>query len=343
MKKKVLILGVCSLLLCGCGKIPTLSNGDEAVVTFKDGDMISANDFYEEIKNNYGLDTLLNMIDKYIFEKEFPDEMENGQAYAEAMVDQLRANAGSEEELLSLLQYNGFQTVEAYQNYAYISYMQNAAITAYVEDNITDEELQDYYENDVYPDMTISHILVTPDVTDDMTDEEQEAAEKEAEETIQTIIDELNQARDNGEDIESAFARLAEEYSEDDDTKDEGGNLGEINIGSLSSSYDELVKAANDLEDGEYSTEVITTELGYHVILKTKTGEKASYDDSVDSMREAIAQDKLNEDQSLMVDAIRYYRDLYELDIIDSEMDSQYSIYMNNLINTYENASNSSN
>ena len=49
MKKKVLILGVCSLLLCGCGKIPTLSNGDEAVVTFIEGEMISANDFYEEI------------------------------------------------------------------------------------------------------------------------------------------------------------------------------------------------------------------------------------------------------------------------------------------------------
>ena len=70
MKKKVLILGVCSLLLCGCGKIPTLSNGDEAVVTFKDGDMISANEFYEEIKNTYGLDALINMIDKYVFEKE---------------------------------------------------------------------------------------------------------------------------------------------------------------------------------------------------------------------------------------------------------------------------------
>ena len=75
MKKKVLILGVCSLLLCGCGKIPTLSNGDEAVVTFKDGNMISANDFYEEIKNNFGLNTLLNMIDKFVFESEFADEM----------------------------------------------------------------------------------------------------------------------------------------------------------------------------------------------------------------------------------------------------------------------------
>ena len=342
MKKKVLILGVCSLLLCGCGKIPTLSNGDEAVVTFKEGEMISANDFYEEIKNSFGLDTLLNMIDKYIFEAEFPDEMENGEAYAKAAIDQLRTNYETEEELLQALQYYGYQTVEAYQNFVYISYMQNVAIEAYVRNNITEEELQDYYDNDVYPDMTISHILITPDVTDDMSDEEKEEAENTAKEQIENIIDELNEAKDNGEDIESTFAKLAKEYSEDDDTKDDGGNLGEINIGSLDSNYDELIKAANSLKDGEYSTEVITTELGYHVILKTATGEKASYDDSVDSMKDAITEDKLNNDQSLMVDAIRYYRELYELDIVDSELDNQYSIYMNNLINTYENTDSNS-
>lgn len=342
MKKKVLILGVCSLLLCGCGKIPTLSNGDEAVVTFKDGDMISANDFYEEIKNSFGLDTLLNMIDKYIFESEFPDEMENGEAYAKAAIDQLRTNYETEEELLQALQYYGYQTVEAYQNFVYISYMQNVAIEAYVRNNITEEELQDYYDNDVYPDMTISHILITPDVTDDMSDEEKKEAENTAKEQIENIIDELNEAKDNGEDIESTFAKLAKEYSEDDDTKDDGGNLGEINIGSLDSNYDELIRAASELEDGEYSTEVITTELGYHVILKTATGEKASYDDSVDSMKDAITEDKLNNDQSLMVDAIRYYRELYELDIVDSELDNQYSIYMNNLINTYENTDSNS-
>ena len=166
---------------------------------------------------------------------------------------------------------------------------------------------------------------------------EKEKAENTAKETVEKIIDELNTAKKNGDDIEETFAKLAKEYSEDDDSKEDGGSLGEINIGSLDSNYDELVKAASELKDGEYSTEIITTELGYHVILKTKTGEKKSYDDSLDSMKESITQDKLTEDQSLMVDAIRYYRDLYELDIVDSELDSQYSIYMNNLINTYKN------
>ena len=43
MNKKIFIIGASALLLCGCGKVPKLSNGDEAVITFKDGEKISAN------------------------------------------------------------------------------------------------------------------------------------------------------------------------------------------------------------------------------------------------------------------------------------------------------------
>ena len=54
MKKKLIVLALCTLLISGCGsKIPKLSNGDEAVVTLKDGEMISANDLYNELKDDY--------------------------------------------------------------------------------------------------------------------------------------------------------------------------------------------------------------------------------------------------------------------------------------------------
>ena len=333
MKKKVFLLGISALLLCGCGKIPTLSNGDEAVVTFKDGNMISANDFYNEIKDTMGLDTLISMIDKYVFEHEFKDELENAKTYASASIKQLRSNYESDEEMLSALRYYGmfYQTVEAYENYVYLSYLQNHAIETYVASKITEEELKDYYANDVYPNVTLSHILVTPEVEEDATDSEKEDAEKKAKETINNIIKKLNDAKKAGKNITDEFKALADEYSSDDNV-----DLGEINLGSFSSNYDELVKAASTLKDGEYSTEVITTELGYHVILKTKTGEKESYDDALETMKDKITQDKLAKDSSLMIEAIRHYRDKYELDIIDSEMDSQYSKYMNNLINAYK-------
>jgi len=333
MKKKIFLLGISAFLLCGCGKIPTLSNGDEAVVTFKDGNMISANQFYEEIKNTMGLDTLINMIDKYVFEHEFKDQMTDAETYAKASIKQLRTTYKTDEELLNALKMYGmnYSTVDAYQNYIYLSYLQNMAIETYVKDNIAEKELKEYYENDVYPNMTISHILITPEVKKDATDKEKEKAEKEAKAKIESLISELEKAKKDGKNITEAFSSLAKENSDDKDI-----NLGEINIGSLGSEYDELIKAAAKLKDGEFSTEIITTELGYHVILKTKTGKKASYDDSLESMKDAITQKKLSSDGSLMVDAIRHYRKKYELDIVDSEMDSQYSTYMNNLINYYK-------
>ena len=95
----------------------------------------------------------------------------------------------------------------------------------------------------------------------------QRRAEAEAEATVEEIIARLDEAKDNGEDIEEVFASLVEEYSEDESTIDDGGALGRINYGTLGDRY-ELVSAAAELEVGEYSTEVITTELGYHVILK---------------------------------------------------------------------------
>ncbi|MBE6154053.1 MAG: hypothetical protein E7163_00540 [Firmicutes bacterium] len=333
MKKKIFLLGISAFLLCGCGKIPTLTNGDEAVVTFKDGEKISANDFYNEIKDSFGLDTLINMIDKHIFETEFKDKLADAKTYAEAAVKSFKLQYDDEATALQTLQsYYGYQTFEAYENTLYLSYLQNHAIKNYVENNITEDELKEYYENDVYPDMTISHILITPEVDKDATEDEIKKAEDVAKKEIESIIKELNQAKKDGKDITESFKALADAKSDDDNV-----DLGEINIGSLGSEYDELIISAAELKDGEYSTKVITTELGYHVILKTKTGKKATYEDSIDSMKENIANDKLSKEQSLMIDAIRHYRDKYELDIIDSEIDSQYSKFMNNLINYYKN------
>ena len=51
MKKKILVICASVLLLEGCGtKIPILSNGDDAVVEFKNGDKISVNQLYDELK-----------------------------------------------------------------------------------------------------------------------------------------------------------------------------------------------------------------------------------------------------------------------------------------------------
>ena len=100
---------------------------------------------------------------------------------------------------------------------------------------------------------------------------------------------------ENGEDIEETFAALVEEYSEDESTIDDDGALGKINYGTLGDRYDELVSAAAELKVGAYSTEVITTELGYHVILKTNEYEKESLEDLKDEIRDILSEDYITD------------------------------------------------
>lgn len=337
MKKKIFALCAIMLLTSGCGKVPKLENGKEAIVTFKDGEKISVDDFYELIKNEYGLNSLISMVDKYICETEFEDYKDTASKNADALINSLKEQYGSEDKLLEALQGSGYNTIDAYKDYAYLSYLQSHAIEEYAKTKITDKEIENYYKNDAIGDMEINHILITSNVKKDATDDEKKAAEDEAKKKANEVIDKLNTAKKNGEDITEAFTKLAKEYSEDDSNKDKGGALGKINYGSLSSKYDELVKAAKSLKDGEYSTSVITTELGYHVILKVKTYEKDTLENLKDSIKETLAEKYItNNKSSIGLNALQHYRKEYKMEIQDDEMKKQYSNYIQNALLTIQ-------
>ncbi len=333
MKKK--IIGLCAILLLasGCGKVPTLENGQEAIVTFENGDMISVDDFYQMIKDDFGLQALITMVDTYVLETEFADYKDTARESGDAMVDAYIESMGGEDALLAQLQQIGYQTIDAYRDYWYLSMLQSHAIEEYAKDQITDEQIQEYYDNDVIGDMEVNHILITPNIDEDATDEETDAAEEEAQATVEEIITKLDEAKANGEDIEEVFGELAAEYSEDESTKDDDGSLGRINYGSdLGSEYDELIAAATELEDGEYSTEVITTELGYHVILKIKSYEKESLEDSKDDILQTLAEEYVTDNADAGINALQHYRREHGMEIQDDEINRQYSNYIQNLL-----------
>lgn len=334
MKKKIAVLALIVTLLSGCGgKIPTLSNGDEAVVTLKDGSMISVNELYESVKDDYALATLVDLVDKKILEEKYKDQIEEAEKYADDTMSQLESYYG--DSLLSMIQQQtGYQTLEAYRDYIYISYLRNLAIEDYCKDQITEKEIKKYYEDEIVGDIKVSHILITPSVTDDMTDEEKEEAEKEAKEKIESLIDELKETDED--EIADKFAELAKEYSEDENTKDNGGSLGFINKTTLSSDYDELVDAAYKLKDGKFTTKVVTTELGYHIILRTESKEKASLDEVKDEILDTLGGEYLNENAVANVEALREIREDNDFKIVDSELKSQYATYIQNQLTAYQ-------
>lgn len=342
MKKKIIGLCVFLTLVSGCGKVPKLENGQEAIVTFENGEKISVDDFYETIKNDFGLQALITMIDTYVLETEFKDYIDTAKEQADAYVDAFIENYGGEDEFLQVLQQQtGYQTIDAYRSYWYLSMLQSHAIEEYAKSQITDEEIEEYYNNKAIGDMEIAHILITPDVDDDSTDEETEEAEEKAKETIKEIITKLDEAKKNNEDIEETFSKLAKEYSEDDATKDDGGNLGKINYGDLDESYDELIDAAVKLKDGAYSTDVITTELGYHVILKVKSYEKDTLENLKDEIKTTLGTEYINSNSDAGIKALQHYRKEYGMEIEDSEINKQYSTYIQNMLASLQESSSS--
>ena len=140
MKKKLFLLTLSLFLVAGCGKVPKLKNGEEAVVTFKNGDKISADDLYKELKASYALDATINLIDTKILEKEFKSEVKDAKTYAEDTIKTMEESYGGKDKLLETIQYyTGFATIEAYQNYIYINYLQNKAAESYAKTLITDK------------------------------------------------------------------------------------------------------------------------------------------------------------------------------------------------------------
>ena len=332
MKRKIFLIILSAFLLAGCGKIPTLKNGEQAVVSFADGG-ISANELYEEIKNTYGLEALVTMSDTYVLEKEFKGYKANASEQAKSTIDSLTESYGGKDELLQAIKSNtNYTSIEAYENVVYLSYMREHATLEYAKEQLTDKEIKKYYDDNIYGDVSVNHILITADVKSDATAEEKTKAQNEAKKKAEEVISKLKAAKDNKKDVLETFKSLAKEYSEDAATKEKGGELGYINYNTLGSSYNELVTAALDLKDNSFSTKVITTELGYHIIYRNDQKEKASLDKVKDEIKETLATKQLNENSGLVVDALQYYRKKNKMEIHDSELQKQYANYIQSLV-----------
>ena len=335
MKRKMAVIGLCTLLIAGCGKIPTLKNGEEAVVTFENGDKISVDELYENIKNDYGLSSLVTLIDTYVLEKEFSSYKDEATERAEVYINSATQVYGVDADTLAT-QYMGLSNEEALKKYLYLNYMQQHAIEEYSKTLVEDDDIEKYYNDEIVGDIEVKHILITPEVTDSMTDEEVSNAEKTAEDKAKEILANLKKA----ENLEEAWTKAVKENSMDDATKDKDGSLGKINKSTLGDDYKELVDAAYKLKDGALNGSVVKTELGFHIIYKVKSYEKASLKDSRDSIVETLASELRSDDSTISMKALQFYRKEQGLEIIDEELKTQYAAYVQNGLTEQESSTN---
>lgn len=329
MKKKILIALLILGCTAGCGKVPKLSNGKEAVVSFEDTKIsISADDLYNEIKEKYALSSLIDMIDNSILLKEYPKSDSDAKKYADEQLESIKKyyvdddGKYDEKSLLSALsQYYGISSLDEFKEMLKLTYYRNKAVDDYAKNSITDKQVQKYYDEEYVGDISCKHILIAPKTTDSMSDAEKKKAEEAALKTAKEVIKKLNDG--------AKFDDLAKEYSDDDSNKDKGGDLGYFNKGDMVTEFE---TAAYALKLNKYTTTPVKTKFGYHIILKTGAKEKEALDKVKDTIITTLADKAKEDDNTMQINALVELRKKYGMKIEDSSLSKQYSTYISNQI-----------
>ena len=312
--KNLACLSLAVLMLAGCSRVPKLKDGSELVIEL-DGLKMTTEEFYQELKDNYGTYTLVNSIDELLLNKIYQTD-DNLKTQVESQVTTLKNQFGSDFEQ-AINYYYGVSNEKQLKDYIEISLKRQKAIDDYANSLITDKEIETYYKDKAIGDIKASHILIQSTADANATEEDKKKAENEALNTAKEIIKKL----DKGE----KFEDLAKEYSKDSSASD-GGNLGYFNRGDMVSEFEDAVVA---LEVGKYTKEPVKTQYGYHIILKTDQKEKPKLEEIKDKIKDTLAKDLVANTENISAFALDWLREKNNLKIYDAELKIKYDHYMN--------------
>ena len=323
MKKKLILIIITIGLLTGCGKVPKLSNGNDAIIKFDDGTMYSVDEIWNEVKDNYALSVMLNKIDEKILLEEYKDKQSDMEEYLKNYETYLNSNyvddAGKfdEQAMNDALASAGYSSIDILLDQQKVTYLTNLAVTDYAKGKITDKEINDYYKNETVGDIHCEHILIKPEGTDN-------ASSTAAKEKAEKILNDIKEDIKNGTSAKDAF----EKYKDNSEVTFQ--DLDYFNKGDM---VEEFEKAAFALKKGGYSEAPVKTTYGYHLIIKLDEKEKDTLDNLKDNIKETLAEKLIEDDSTTEVNAMVELRKKYGASFQDSKLEEQYNRYINSLLN----------
>ena len=318
MKKKILGIMCALVVFTGCSKSPKLSNGEEVIASV-DGKDFTANELYDEMKKQDGASILMKMVSSYIADKEIEDE-EEANVYADSLISQTKLYYKQQNiSFTQALAGAGFESEDAYKKYLVSQYKIEQVTKKYVKDEITDKEIEKYYKENISEELNVKHILITPEFADDATDQEKAEAETVAYNKTVDLINMLNQGAD--------FEQLAKDNSKDPGSASNGGVVNNV---TKEGYVPEFYNAAYELEEGKYTTTPVKTKYGYHIIYLVKKNEKEPLENLKDTIKDSIAEEKLQSDQTLQVTTWEKIEKKYNLKINDTKLENTYKSIMEN-------------
>ena len=333
MKNKLLLGAIATLgllSLTGCGKSAEV---DSKNILEMDEVKISAQEFFDDIKEEHIRD-LIDKMDHQLLDKEYK-ETDEEDTYVEEQINTLKTTYanGDDKTFESILPtYFGVDSVKELEANIRIEYKREQAVNDYIEKNISDKEVENYYNTYTTGDVTASHILIKSDAKSTDSAEKQKEAEEKAKKEAEKIIKELDDGAD--------FAELAKKYSDDKSTAENGGSLGTFSPDKM---VEQFAAAVKELKVNEYTKKPVKTTYGYHIILKTGEEDKPELKDVEKDIREKIRKQKLESDQTLYYKSLKEFRESKGLKFGDSTMKKAYDDYMDSLIKNASGATSENN
>ena len=293
-------------------RIATLKDGTQPIVKIADK-TYTADDLYENMKDYYSVSLLLDEIDNDLLTKLYPEDDE--------MTEEVKSNAEyyfntyeqyygyTEEEFLSK---NGFSSYDAFLDYLRLDYRRNKYLDDYVEDNLTDDEIQKYYDENVFGDINTQHILVEV-----KSDSDEEDSDKLSDEDAKALAEEIITKLNDG----TSWETIQKDYKDKITYED-------LSYQSWDASLEEsFMTALKNMEDNSYSEEPVKTSYGYHIIHRLDQKEKPTLKDSKEKIIEKLVSDKKEDDSNLLYKSLISLRKEKGIDFSDTVMKSKYDEY----------------
>lgn len=316
MRKKALyIVAVLTLLITtACNSNPKIKNGEEVVAKIN-GKEYTADELYEELKGQYGYNTIINWIDGTIAENEV-ETTDEINAYVDEAIEFYSYYAESYGMTLpnfaaSYLGLSGIESEDDLREYILKDRKLTIAIQNQVASKVKASEVESFYNENYKTVYTYRDILITND--------------DDAKDTIEEITKALKDKK--GDDLVEEFASLAKKYSTDTNASD--GGL--VESATKNKVDEDVWKKLADLDDKEYSKDAIETDAGYHIILRISKDKAKDLDDVKEEIKASIAQSQLEADQYLSYDILTELRNKYKITFFDKDLKENYNDYLEEL------------
>lgn len=307
-----LLLGLLIMFIFMPDRIATLKDGTQPIATISDKN-ITADELYEDMKSQYPINVLLDKIDNIILTKKYKeddtmkDKVNSNAEYYLNMYKQYYTNITDENELLEKM---GFASYDKYLEYLKLDYRKTKYTEEYIKDNLTDDEIQKYYDENVFGDINCQHVLVKVK-SDDSSAEglSDDKAKKLAEEIIKKIND------------GTSWEDIQKEYKDKVTYEDLGYQSWDA---SLETNF---LTAIKDMDENSFSKEPVKTSYGYHVIYKLDQKKAPKLNKVKDTIIEKLISSKKSEDQNISYKALINLRKENKLEFSDTVMKEKYETY----------------